>query len=163
MVEAVNGSSLDIPYGVSDWDMSGFQSALSTTVKPHRVKDAIFSMEGKLLEMKELNYSEDNDGKPHGALAIIQATRFWVRADALNGTKDEVDLSKLRPLVQLGGISYARVRETFELPRPGLQAELDDESRGLRPFLDAKVEPQTGSDSSGLPHEETVELAKAVA
>ncbi|KAK4942810.1 hypothetical protein LTR10_017570 [Elasticomyces elasticus] len=162
MVEAVNGSSLDVPYGISEWGMSGFKSALSTTVKPHRVKDAIFSMEGKLLEMKELNYGEDNDGKQHGALAIIQATRFWVREDALNEAKDEVDLSKLRPLVQLGGISYARVRETFELPRPGLQAELEDESRGLRPFLEAKVQQRTGSDSPGLPHEEAAEPAKAI-
>lgn len=162
MIEAVNGTSLDVPYGISEWGLSGFHPAPSTTVKPDRVKDAIFSMEGKLLEMKNLDYGHENDDNPHGALAIIQATRFWVREDALNETRDDIDLSKMRPLVQLGGISYGRVRETFELPRPGLEAELNDESKGLRRFLKDKVEPQHGSDPSGLPHEEPTEPAKAV-
>jgi flavin reductase (DIM6/NTAB) family NADH-FMN oxidoreductase RutF len=161
MIEAVNGTSLDVPYGVSEWGLSGFQSAPSITVKPHRVKDAIFSIEGKLLEMKDLSYGHQDTGQPHGALAIIQATRFWVREDALNESGDDIDLAKLRPLVQLGGISYGRVRETFELPRPGLQAEMDDDSRGLKPYLGADIEPQTGLESSGLLHEEDVDPPEA--
>jgi flavin reductase (DIM6/NTAB) family NADH-FMN oxidoreductase RutF len=163
MIEGVNGTSLDVPHGVSEWGLSGFQSAPSSTVKPQRVKNAVFSIEGKLLEMKELDYGHQDDGKAHGALAIIQATRFWVREDALNDTHDDIDLGKMRPLVQLGGISYGRVRETFELPRPGLEAELKDESKGLRPFIEGKIRPQPGPDPSVLPYEEPAELAKAVA
>jgi hypothetical protein len=69
----------------------------------------------------------------------------------------------MRPLVQLGGISYGRVRETFELPRRSLAAELEDESKGLRPFLEAKVELQQGSDTLKLSHEKPEEPAMAVA
>ena len=137
MIEAVNGTSLDVPYGVSEWELSGLKAACSSTVKPERVKDAVFSIEGRLLEMKDLNYGGHAD-KPSGGLAIIEATRFWVREDALNETRDDIQLSSMRPLVQLGGISYGRIRETFELPRPGLQAEMDNEARGLRKFLESK-------------------------
>lgn len=147
MIEAVNGTSLDVPSGISEWGLSGLQAADSSTVKPQRVKDAIFSIEGKLLEMKELDYGREGDGQPHGALAIIKATRFWIREDALNETHDDIDLNKMKPLVQLGGISYGRVRETFELPRPGLEAELKDEARGLRQFL---VRDQTAPETNQM-------------
>ena len=93
------------------------------------------SIAGRLLEMKELNYGHTGPSGSHGALAIIQATRFWVREDALNESHDDIDLNKMRPLIQLGGISYARVRETFELGRPALKAELKDGARGLQQYM----------------------------
>lgn len=140
MIEAVNATSLDVPYGTSEWELSGLTAAPSTTVAPERVQDAIFSIEGRLLEMKELDYGgiHAREGKPSGALAIIQATRFWVREDALDQGCKSIDLDKLRPLVQLGGISYGRVRETFELPRPRLEDELRDMEKGVKQFLNAK-------------------------
>jgi len=36
--------------------LSGLKAADSSVVKPERVKDAVLSIEGKLLDMKELNY-----------------------------------------------------------------------------------------------------------
>lgn len=104
-------------------------------MKPERVKDAIFSIEERLLEMKELDYGYSGAPGSHGALAIIQATRFWVREDALDESHDDIDLSKMRPLVQLGGIAYGRVRETLELRRPALKNELKDEAKGLQQYL----------------------------
>lgn len=138
MIEAVNGSSLELPKQFSEWGLSGLESAESTTVAPRRVKDAVFSMEGKLLEMKPLNYGHHADGEPHGALAIIQGTRFWVRNDAINEELDHVALEKLRPLVQLGGISYGRISNTFELPRPSLDAELKNDAKGLKKFIECQ-------------------------
>lgn len=134
MVEAVNATSLDLPYGVSEWDLSGLTTAPSSTVKPDRVKEAIFSIEGRLLEMKELDYGSKTAGHAKGALAIVEATRFWVRDDAINAEQTQIDLHRLRPLVQLGGISYGRVRETFELPRPRLEDELRDRTKGLEKY-----------------------------
>ena len=72
-----------------------------------------------MMEIKELDYhGHGKMGKPTGSLVIIQGTRFWVRQNAVNDERDHIDLEVLRPLVQLGGVSYGRVRETFELPRP---------------------------------------------
>lgn len=136
MVEASNATSLDVPFEESEWLLSGCTKAESSTVKPQRVNEAVFSIEGKLLEMKSLDYhGKEKLGKPTGALAIIEATRFWVRQDALNEARDEIDLGKMRPLVQLGGISYGRVREIFELPRPSLVDELQKGELGLKKFL----------------------------
>lgn len=138
MIEAVNATSLDVPYQTSEWEVAGFEAAPSTTVKPERVKDAIFSIEGKLLQMIDLDYDGKHkaEGKPAGGLALIEGKRFWVREDAFNEARDEIKLDVLRPLVQLGGIAYGRVNETFELPRPKLQDELDDAENGLSEILD---------------------------
>jgi flavin reductase (DIM6/NTAB) family NADH-FMN oxidoreductase RutF len=136
MIEAVNVMSIDVPYGISEWELSGLDATPSTTVKPSRVREAIFSIEGKLLEVKELDYhGKGKEGKPTGSLAIIEATRFWVREDAINEERSEIDLDVLRPLTQLGGISYGRVREIFELPRPSFATEMKREGSDLKNFL----------------------------
>lgn len=108
-------------------------------MKLERVKEAVFSIERISDEMVELNKrgdeaisTKEEEEKATGALTIIEATRFWVREDAVNGARDEISLETLRPLVQLGGISYGRVRETFELPRPSLEKELKMRRLGLR-------------------------------
>lgn len=135
-VEAANATSLDVPYEISEWELSGLTPRDSTTVRPKRVQEAVFSIEGKLLEMKSLDYhGHAARGKPAGALAIIEAKRFWIQEGASNEARDNVDLDALRPVVQLGGISYGRLRDTFELPRPSLKAEMEDEHKGLTKFL----------------------------
>lgn len=145
MIEGVNATSLDVPYGTSEWDLAGFKGEKSSSVKPERVAEAVFSIEGKLLEMKELNYHDEaQSGKPTGALAIIEGTRFWVDKNACNEAGDAVDLNASRPLVGLGGISYGRVRETFEWPRGYLPAELEKTENGLAHIL---AKGQQGRDS----------------
>lgn len=139
MVEGINATSLDVPYGTSEWPLSGFQPKKSSTVRPERVANAVFSVEGKLLEMKELSYhGEAESGKPTGALAIIEGTRFWVRKDAVNEGGDDIDLGVMRPLVGLGGITYGRIRETFELPRGYLPEELKNPENGLSQILESE-------------------------
>ncbi|KAJ0422046.1 hypothetical protein BJY00DRAFT_311447 [Aspergillus carlsbadensis] len=135
-IEAANATSLDIPVDESEWGLSGLEPAPSATVRPDRVKDAVFSIEGKLLEMKDLDYGHGENNKAFGALAIIQATKFWARSDAITHSGDELDLAVLRPLVQLGGMQYGRVRETFELPRPSLVAEMERPGSNLPEFVE---------------------------
>ena len=116
MMEAVNATSLDAPYGMSEWSISGLHQAPYSTVKPSRVAESIFSIEGKLIQMVDYNTSRQPTG-PHGKLAIIEATRFWVREDAVDAEKRRIDLDVFRPVGQLGGIQYARVTDAFELAR----------------------------------------------
>jgi hypothetical protein len=56
---------------------------------------------------------------------------FGHRQDALDRENDGVVLERMRPLVQLGGISYGRISSSFELPRPKLDRGLQDEDEGL--------------------------------
>lgn len=74
-----------------------------TDVKASRVKEAIFSVEGKLLETKEYE-SRVTPGKKTGVLAIIEGVRFWAREDALNDEKNILD-----PNVSLQNIEVAVV------------------------------------------------------
>lgn len=116
MIEAVNATSIDAPYGVSEWDVSGLHEAPSTTVKPSRVRESVFSIEGKVVDVKEFN-DHQREGMSVAGLVLVEATRFWVREDATNADVSHIHLDKLRPIAQLGGISYGRITSTFELPR----------------------------------------------
>lgn len=89
-VEAANSTSIDAPYGVSEWALSGLTPAPCSTVKASRVKEAVFSIEGKLDSLREFE-SKGTPGKKTGVLAIIEGTRFWVREDAINEERNMID------------------------------------------------------------------------
>lgn len=89
-IEAANSTSVNAPYGESEWSLSGLTPAPSTTVKTSRVKEAIFAIEGKLESLREFE-SRATPGKKTGVLAIIEGTRFWVREDAINEDKNLID------------------------------------------------------------------------
>jgi len=91
-IEAANATSINAPFGESEWAITGLTPAPSTTVKPDRVKEAVFSVEGKLdrtIEFQSKNKA--TPGKKTGVLAIVEGTRFWVREDALNEERNLVD------------------------------------------------------------------------
>lgn len=116
MIEAVNATSIDAPYGVSEWDISGLHEAPSSTVKPSRVAESVFNIEGKVVDIKEFT-DHQQPGMSLAATVLIKATRFWVKEGTANEDYSHIDLEKLRPVGQLGGISYGRIVSTFEQPR----------------------------------------------
>lgn len=115
MIEAVSASSIDAPYGLSEWDITGLTEAPTTTVKPSRVKESVLSIEGKVVDIKE--FEAHKPGMSSAAICLIKATRFWVQEDAANEDFSHIELEKLRPIAQLGGMSYGRISSAFELPR----------------------------------------------
>ena len=116
MIEAVNATSIDAPYGVSEWDVSGLHEAPSSTVKPARVAESVFNIEGKVIDIKEFT-DHQKPGMSLAATVLIKATRFWVKEGTSDAEFSHIDLEKLRPIGQLGGISYGRISSTFEHPR----------------------------------------------
>lgn len=123
MIEAVNATSIDAPAGVSEWALSGLHEAPSTTVRPSRVAESVFSIEGQLVDCKEFS-DHQRPGMSIAATALIRATRFWVKEGAADAEYSHIDLEKLRPVAQLGGVSYGRVVSTFERPRGRWDAEV---------------------------------------
>lgn len=116
MIEAVNASSIDAPYGVSEWDVAGLHEAPSSTVKPARVLESVFNIEGKVIDIKEFA-DQQQPGMSLAATVLVKASRFWVKEGTADADYSHIDLDKLRPLGQLGGTSYGRVASTFERPR----------------------------------------------
>lgn len=47
-IEAANATSINAPYGVSEWVLSGLTPGECVVVKASRVKEAVFAVEGKL-------------------------------------------------------------------------------------------------------------------
>ncbi|KAJ9221669.1 hypothetical protein DTO027B5_6390 [Paecilomyces variotii] len=121
-VEAANACSINSPYGVSEWSLVGLHPAPTKVVKPARVKEAVFSAECTLVEVKEWQ-SKAKPGTVSGAMAILEGVNFWVREDAINEERNGIDPNVLRPVSRLGGISYGRVTDAFELLRPDFAKE----------------------------------------
>lgn len=146
MIEAVNATSVDAPFGVSEWELSGLTKAESTTVKAPRVKESVVSIEGKLCEIIDYKTSRRPIGA-HGALAIVEVTRFWAAEDAIDEKRSHVDLNVLRPVGQLGGVSYARVTDTFELPRTNWARALANSGSELQELAEKEDAVSIAHDS----------------
>ena len=67
MIPAVNATSIDALYGVTEWAISGLHQAPSATVAPPRFQDSIFSIEGRLTDKKD----SENHAKPGMSIAAV--------------------------------------------------------------------------------------------
>jgi flavin reductase (DIM6/NTAB) family NADH-FMN oxidoreductase RutF len=97
-IEALNATSINAPYGVSEWDIAGLTPVHDChTVSCARVKESIFSIETRLESVREFT-SRSNPGKKSGCLVLLEVTYFWAREDALNEDKNHLDLSVCLPV-----------------------------------------------------------------
>ncbi|KAL8278226.1 hypothetical protein RQP46_009399 [Phenoliferia psychrophenolica] len=98
-VEAANVTSIDAPPEVSEWAIS------------------------------EHSHDLHNDAGENTATLIVGRIKlFHIRDDVYNAENSTIELAKLKPISRLGGITYGRTTETFELPRPSWSAEKDSEA-----------------------------------
>lgn len=72
----------------------------------------------------------------------ILKQRDFVFGKMQSTRRDQIELSVMRPLTQLGGISYSRIRETFELPLPAFASEMEKKGEQLGKFLDTITDGQ---------------------
>jgi len=118
-IEAANFTAINAPIGVSEWSFSGLHGAKSSMVKPDRVQEAVFSIEGKLVYTHE--WTSKNPETPDtktGVTAFVEGVHFWARDDAIDEQNVLLDPAVMKPISRLGGISYGRTTQAFELPRP---------------------------------------------
>lgn len=85
-------------------------------MKPGRVAESVFNIEGKVIDITEFT-DHQQPGMSIAANVLIKATRFWVKEGTADPDYSHIDLDKLRPIGQLGGVSYGRIVSTFERPR----------------------------------------------
>jgi len=91
-IEAANSTSINAPYGSSEWDVSGLTPLYDCETVPRvaRVGEAVFSIEGKLESFREFD-SKATPGKKSGTMVIIEGTRFWAREDSINEERNLID------------------------------------------------------------------------
>ncbi|KAM0263025.1 hypothetical protein ACHAQJ_001403 [Trichoderma viride] len=138
-IEAANSTSIDTPYGTSEWNVAGLTADYSCeTVKAPRVKEAIFSIEAKLESIKEIE-SRANPGRASGWLVVFEGTRFWARDDALSENQDYVSPEILRPMGRMGGAMYSKTMEILDIPRPQFENDLGG-AEGYKKLSNGSIE-----------------------
>jgi flavin reductase (DIM6/NTAB) family NADH-FMN oxidoreductase RutF len=112
LVDKVNLSAKELPYGESEIDLTGLHTAPSIKVKPPRILEAPTAMECKVRQILPIG-----SGAIAPNLVIGEVLYIHVADEVLNDRK-QVDPRKLQTLGRLGGDFYCHTSDLFELPRP---------------------------------------------
>ena len=107
----MNITSAEFPPEVDEFEASGLTPVPSDLVKPPRVAESHVQMECKLyltFEIGELPAS--------GSLVLGEVVRFHVDDQYFDDFK--IDPDKLKPIGRMGGATYARTTDRFDMVRP---------------------------------------------
>ena len=94
--------------GVSEFEACGIESLPSEEIKAPRVAEAPVAFECTLYEL--INVGSGN--------VVIGEIRLIHVADEILNAQGRIDADKLDLVGRMGGLSYSRTTERFELPRP---------------------------------------------
>lgn len=109
--EAMNQTSGEYPPEVDEFVVSGLTPVASERVKAARVGEARVQMECRLIEV--VTVSERPLG---GSVVLGEVLLFHVAAEIVSGF--HIDPDRLRAIGRMGGASYARTTDRFDLARP---------------------------------------------
>lgn len=113
----------DLPFGESEFALAGLTEEPSERVAAPRVAESPLAYECETTQIVRTNPDEAGGGN------IVLGRVVWVRArDGLLNDRMHVDAVRHDTIARMGGLSYSRTSERFELPvgRAALGAELDD-------------------------------------
>ncbi|VDB96176.1 unnamed protein product [Peniophora sp. CBMAI 1063] len=121
-VEAANSTSVEAPAEIDEWLVSGLTGEPSEQVMPERVREAAVSLECTLYSYQDI-YSDETDksapdAAPTTTMMIGRIEKAHVRNSVLQPDGLQVDPAKLRVVSRLGGNTYARVTQGFDVARP---------------------------------------------
>jgi flavin reductase (DIM6/NTAB) family NADH-FMN oxidoreductase RutF len=107
----MNACSADVPPEVDEFELSGLTPLSSDLVKPPRVAESKVQMECRLRQIVPVS-----DMPGGGILVLGEVLRFHVLDELLNGYK--IDPDKLNAIGRMGGPTYVRTHDRFDMPRP---------------------------------------------
>jgi flavin reductase (DIM6/NTAB) family NADH-FMN oxidoreductase RutF len=107
----MNICSAEFPPDVDEFVQSGLTPIPSDLVKPPRVKESHVNMECRLVQIVEVS------AKPLGGSIVLgEVLRFHVDDALFDNYK--IDPDKLHPIGRMGGPTYTRTTDRFDLQRP---------------------------------------------
>jgi flavin reductase (DIM6/NTAB) family NADH-FMN oxidoreductase RutF len=111
LAQAMNATSKEHPHGFDEFDAAGVTKAPSERVAPPRVLEAPVAMECRLQQILEV-------GAPGaGTAVIIGEIVLWHVLDELV-VGGRLDAGRLDAVGRMGGPTYVRTRDRFDMPRP---------------------------------------------
>ncbi len=105
-------SAETLPYGESEFELTGLATAPSSRVRPPRVAKAPWSMECETLQVVRLAANA-----PTGANVVIGRVVHLFVDDSIVDARLHADYAKLAAIGRLGGITYCDTRGRFDVPR----------------------------------------------
>jgi flavin reductase (DIM6/NTAB) family NADH-FMN oxidoreductase RutF len=119
IAEQMNLCSAEFPPEVDEFAVSGLTPVPSDLVKPPRVQESHIHMECRLMQVVYIS------SKPlGGSLVIGEVIRFHVDDSIVDNYS--IDPGKLRPIGRMGGSTYTRTTDRFDLNRPSLDRPNQD-------------------------------------
>jgi len=109
--EKMNICSGEFPPEVDEFEASGLTAIASDLVKPPRVAESHVHMECKLYLTLEIGALPGS-----GSLVLGEVVRFHV--DDMYFDDFKIDPDKLKAIGRMGGTSYTRTRDRFDMVRP---------------------------------------------
>lgn len=117
LIEPLVHCAATYPYGVSEFEKVGLTAQPSVKVQPPRVKESAVQFECELYKAVEIG-----DGGPGSTVAVFGRV-VLAHIDQQAYKNGRVDYSRIRSIARLGGSSYAKVKDLFDLPVPSAGAE----------------------------------------
>jgi flavin reductase (DIM6/NTAB) family NADH-FMN oxidoreductase RutF len=111
IADQMNRTAIDVPPEVDEFELSGLTPIASDLVKPPRVAESKVQMECRLHQIVRVS------DKPGGGILVLgEVLRFHVLESLLDGYK--IDPEKLSAIGRMGGPSYVRTHDRFDMLRP---------------------------------------------
>ncbi|KAK7053350.1 hypothetical protein VNI00_003976 [Paramarasmius palmivorus] len=123
-VQAANACSVEAPASVDEWIVSGLTMEPSRAVKPPCVKESLVSMECELHFHHDIATLDTQELTHTLVLGLIK--QVHVRESVLSEDGLQADPAQLRPIARMGGLSYSRLTEGFDIPRVSWKASQEE-------------------------------------
>jgi len=101
-----------LPYGESEFELTGLTPIPSSTVRPPRLAESPISYECETIQVIRTNPGEPSSGN----LVMGHVLRIHVDESLVND-RFHVDADRLAAIGRMGGPEYCRTRDRFEMPR----------------------------------------------
>ena len=108
----LSATATPLPYGESEFEMAGFTEAKSRRVRPPRVLESPVSFECVTTHVIRLAPGVPTSGN----VVLGRVVHVWIREDVVD-ERLRVDPARLATIGRMGGPTYCRTRERFEMPR----------------------------------------------
>jgi flavin reductase (DIM6/NTAB) family NADH-FMN oxidoreductase RutF len=109
--EKMNATSAEVGPEVDEFELAGLTPIASELVKPPRVAESHVHMECRLRQV--LHISDRPGG---GSLILGDVLRFHIDEAIVDNYR--VDPEKLKAIGRMGGPTYLRTHDRFDMPRP---------------------------------------------